>query len=487
MLVHLIVSLSLVATLVGAGSAAAAEQTIRGKTLTIVNPGDATKRKAIGTANESHSSNTLVGNPTATGAVLELIATGGSLSQQLFTLPQVFWSASSKGYAYKDAHGANGPVQSVKIQRNASGTFLVKAKIAGAHGTLNVVPPNPGSAGCLALSINGGDRYSVAFGPDATFTNAGTKRFVASKPSAESVCSTVPTTTTTTTSSTTTTTLAGTCPAANFLNVAAGPGAGSGYPAPSLTVTCTATQVTVQSNGIPHYTFVAVTPNGLSAGTYVYNFPRYPVVAASPTTLPLLGNTGVTVGGMTLTGPNEAAFPDPYGDPVANAITDNCYGHTAPGGSYHNHALRQKCLIPSGLVAQPWNNPDPSTSARSPILAYGLDGFPVYGPYECTDATCTTVYEALSSFDNVGYQSVDCTSSAQCNTNYACALSMINGVQRKACVPKTYAWTNNQYSAKVGTQYMDQCNGHYGPGGDYHYHATATFPYAMGCYRGSTL
>src|SRR5262249_23920391 len=153
----------------------------------------------------------------------------------------------------------------------------------------------------------------------------------------------------------------------------------------------------------------------------------YPEVAAQTATLPLLGTIGVTVGGMTLTGPNEAAFPDTYGDPVANAIVDGCAGHTAPGGAYHNHALIQKCLVPSGLVATPWTNPDPSPTERSPILGYALDGFPIYGPYECTDATCTTVYEALSSWDNVGYQSLDCTSSAQCTTNYVCATAMIAG------------------------------------------------------------
>lgn len=31
---------------------------------------------------------------------------------------------------------------------------------------------------------------------------------------------------------------------------------------------------------------------------------------------------------------------------------------------------------------------------------------------------------------------------------------------------------------------LDECNGHRGADGAYHYHLTATFPYVMGCYRG---
>lgn len=62
---------------------------------------------------------------------------------------------------------------------------------------------------------------------------------------------------------------------------------------------------------------------------------------------------------------------------------------------------------------------------------------------------------------------------------------MIDGARRNACVSKTYAWDNNEYRAKSGSQFLDRCNGHYGPAGDYHYHATETFPYVLGCYRGT--
>jgi hypothetical protein len=477
-----------------AGPAAAADQTVRGKTLVVANPGAASSRKVTCVAGESSSAATIVGDPTVAGAVLEVRADGATSSAQRFALPQgtsatgkPYWTGTAAtSFTYKDGKGANGPVLSVKLQRTWSGTFTLKVKVSGKHGAVDVVPPNPATGGCVALAIVDGDRYSVAFDGTSKLTKNGAKAFVAKSPATSGVCAAVATTTTTTSSTTTTTVASGCAQAADFLDVSLAPGAGAGYPAPSLSVSCTATEVDVTSNGIPHYTFVSITPNGLSAINQTYRFPLHPAVAASPTSLPLLGTVGVTVDGMQITGPNEAAFPDPYGDPVANGIVDGCSGHTAPGGAYHDHALVQKCLVPSGLVAEPWNLPDPTGTERSPVLGYALDGFPIYGPYECTDASCTTIYETLSGWDDVGYESLDCTSSSQCSSTYTCALAMIDGTKRKACIPKTYAWNANQYSAKGGA-YLDQCNGHVGPNGDYHYHATATFPYVLGCYRGSTL
>lgn len=273
------------------------------------------------------------------------------------------------------------------------------------------------------------------------------------------------------------------CAASSFLDVSGAPGAGPGYPAPVLEASCDEDEVIVQSNSIPPYTFVQTTPNPLVENDVTYRFPRAPAVAASTTALPLLGTIGVAVNGLPIFGPNEAAFPDPYGDPVANAILDECLGHTA--FIYHYHALVTKCLTESGLVAEPWRNPDPSAGEPSPVIGYALDGFPIYGPYGCVDAACSSVVEHLSGWDNVAYESVGCTSSAQCSSGFTCAASMIDGARRQACVPTTYAWDNHEYHARSGSQYLDSCNGHTGPQGDYHYHATATFPYVLGCYRGT--
>ena len=51
--------------------------------------------------------------------------------------------------------------------------------------------------------------------------------------------------------------------------------------------------------------------------------------------------------------------------------------------------------------------------------------------------------------------------------------------------PTTYAWENHEYTEKDGQEYLDQCNGRVQPDGSYGYHATASFPYILGCYTGT--
>jgi len=90
------------------------------------------------------------------------------------------------------AHFLTGIVRQAKQVRHR----FLDAHLAGIHGGLSIVPPNPGTDGCVGLAIAGGDRYSVAFGPTSAITNKGTLSFSAKKPLAEGVCGRVPTTTT---------------------------------------------------------------------------------------------------------------------------------------------------------------------------------------------------------------------------------------------------------------------------------------------------
>jgi len=219
------------AVAVGLGCAAslaiAGEQTILGKSLTVKQkPGgtDPTSRKITGSGKEKNSSGTLVGNPTlagsAGGAILQVFANGANSTAQTFQLPsgtgstgKAFWSQSGTGFKYKDPKGDNvdPAVKSVSIKLSPSGAFSIKVKIAGKNGPVNVVPPNPGATGCLALKLGqaagAGDRYSVDFGVTSQIKNSGDKLFKAKKPTLPGICPTVtPTTTTSTSTSVTPTT-----------------------------------------------------------------------------------------------------------------------------------------------------------------------------------------------------------------------------------------------------------------------------------------
>ncbi len=305
------------------------------------------------------------------------------------------------------------------------------------------------------------------------------------------------------------------CPDEHFLDLTHGwVGAGAGYPALTLSVTCdlSAGTMTVTSNGIPHYTYVSMTPNPLAAANHSWTVPLNPTVADAPSDIPLLGDAGFGVNGSVWYGPNEGPFPDPYGDPIGNAICDWCGGHTAD--AYHFHALDETMLVDLDGDGEPTCmdtvDVDQSGDAYvpgaqpSPIVGYALDGFPIYGSYGCTESACTEVIEFKSAWENTGYltNTVGCANTSECGNPtgvcdgpqsgnfdpyqcYSCNKASIDGVITTACLPTTEAWNHHNYIAKSGDEWLDECNGRFGPDGTYRYHATSTFPYILGCYMGT--
>ncbi len=234
----------------------------------------------------------------------------------------------------------------------------------------------------------------------------------------------------------------GPCLADAFLDVSEAPGAGPAHPRPRVEANCEGDELVVRSNGIPHYEFVQVTPNPLKEQDYEFRIPSAPQRAGAPTPIPLLGSIGFAVNGVVIFGPNEGPVPaeEQFGDPVFNAIMDACMGHTAL--EYHYHAMVQKCLS-NGV-----KDGDPS-----PVLGFGFDGFPIRGPWGCADAECNEVLRYRSSWEEVRE-------------------------------PHQDAWDAYEYVEKDSREYLDACNGHTGPQGDYHYHVTETWPYILGCYAG---
>jgi hypothetical protein len=214
-----------------AGLVYAADQTILGNSLTVKNPSTPDKRKVIGKAKEKASPNTIVGDPTMNGGTLTITVGGGTPSSQTFLLPQgtstitgkAFWSGDAvKGFKYKDPKGENGAVKSAQIKKTASGNFSIKAVVNGKLGAVLITPPNPGTNGCVLLSITGGDSYSVKFGVgDGLVTNKGATLYKHKKVTQEGTClvttTTTSTTSTSTSTSTTTTTLYGS-PSRAFLD-----------------------------------------------------------------------------------------------------------------------------------------------------------------------------------------------------------------------------------------------------------------------------
>ncbi len=235
------------------------------------------------------------------------------------------------------------------------------------------------------------------------------------------------------------------CLADAFLDVSGHSGAGPAYPQPQVEAACEGDELVVRSNGIPHYEFVQVTPNPLKEQDYEFRLPRQPQLAAEQTPIPLLGSIGFAVNGVVIFGPNEGPVPveEQFGDPIFNAIMDACMGHTAL--EYHYHAMVQKCLSEDVQEGDP-----------SPILGFGFDGFPIRGPWGCRDAECSEVIRYRSSWERIRE-------------------------------PHQDAWDAYEYVAKDGPEYLDACNGHTGPEGDYHYHATETWPYILGCYAGTPV
>jgi predicted esterase len=187
----------------------AADQTVLGTALIVKNPSTPAKRKIVVKAKETGSADTLVGDPVTNGAAVTITANGATPTAETYALPagvspatfKLFWTGDSiNGFRYSDPKGENGPVKSAQI-RSKGGTFEIKVTVDGKLAPVGVVPPNPGSDGCVALVLTGGDSYSVQFA-SGQVTNKGATLFKVAKPTGEGSC--VPTTTTTTSSTTTT-------------------------------------------------------------------------------------------------------------------------------------------------------------------------------------------------------------------------------------------------------------------------------------------
>ena len=232
------------------------------------------------------------------------------------------------------------------------------------------------------------------------------------------------------------------CPTAKFLDLSKSKGAGAGYAKPSSKITCTTSEVVVTTNNMISFPFINKTPHTLAPQNLVVKFPRDPKVATAPTKIVnQLGTMGITVSGLLFYGATEGPVPteSAWGDPYYNKMLDTCGGHAGPQNEYHYHVLLTIALC---------------NLKNTGIIAYAIDGFPVYGPTGCLDAKCTKKALMTSGYLQTGD-------------------------------PQKNVWNAYSFKASTSKTVLDECNGRIQPDGTYGYHATLTFPYIVGCLKGT--
>ncbi len=159
------------------------------------------------------------------------------------------------------------------------------------------------------------------------------------------------------------------------------------------TVQYSASQVYVSASCIPGYNIGpwASNPNVPSNQNFVCKFTRTPVQNTGTAVYTALGNVGLWSNGVAIFNPKDGQYWNGSAFTMGATTTgfnrnalvyegvsfDNCLGHPAPNGAYHNH-VNPSCLYNSTL-----------TTVHSPIIGYAFDGFPVYGAYAYTNANGT--------------------------------------------------------------------------------------------------
>lgn len=224
------------------------------------------------------------------------------------------------------------------------------------------------------------------------------------------------------------------CDAALFTIQSGMPGAGSGYANAKVSAECSGSNLVVKSNGMPSYTYVAKTPNGLKTQNWTWTVPTAPKKASKTTSINTwMGTIGFTVTGIPIYGPMEGPMPSDsaFGDPVYNGMLDSCKGHTGYMADYHDHAIvaTARCGF-----------------TQSKIVGYAIDGFPIYGP------------------------------SSNAKSGYV-----------KTGNPKSNSWKAYTYKASSSKKVLDKCNGRTEADGSYGYHVTTSFPYVVGCFKGTPV
>jgi len=212
---------------------------------------------------------------------------------------------------------------------------------------------------------------------------------------------------------------------------------------PELSAVCNDDTLTISSNSIPDYLYIATTPGSPKVSEITMNIPVSPTVAAEPTAVPLLGALGVAVNGVPIYGPTEGTGGDVQS--LEGALSE-CGSHSGPT-DFHMHwfgfADGVDCLYDADDVA----------TGESLVVGWAADGYPIMSGTVCSDDECSEVVQLTSSWQ--------LTDESQFATD---------------------TWAAHSYVEGSGD--LDECNGRVDSDGQYRYYSTTTFPYFVGCYYG---
>lgn len=85
---------------------------------------------------------------------------------------------------------------------------------------------------------------------------------------------------------------------------------------PEVVATCDEDTVTVKSNGIPDFPYIATSTGVPEANIVDYVFPATPTPAENSTDIPIAGEIGVAINGIPIYGPTEGPGGDVNARPV---------------------------------------------------------------------------------------------------------------------------------------------------------------------------
>src|SRR5262245_44626806 len=133
-------------------------------------PGYEFKRKFDIAAKEKSGVDTLVGDPVANGAFIQVLVFGVTgLQTQCIELPAGSppWSVKNYGsissIRYKPPYGT-GPVRGFAAKSYAGVYFSISLKLDARYAPIDVIPPSPGSYIGVVITFPGGGQYAINLG-----------------------------------------------------------------------------------------------------------------------------------------------------------------------------------------------------------------------------------------------------------------------------------------------------------------------------------